>query len=72
MWPYKSEAEWRTALILNGVATPEQVEKYLGKSTQATAITIYQLKERSGATETFDIVQRYDFDQMEMRNERDT
>ena len=26
--PYKNEAEWKAALVRNGVATPEQIEKY--------------------------------------------
>jgi len=28
---YKSESEWRTALLFNGIATPDQLERQLGK-----------------------------------------
>lgn len=30
MWPYKNETEWKAALVRNGIATPEQIEKYSG------------------------------------------
>lgn len=41
---YKNEAEWRAALVRNGVATPEQIEKQLGVRPKPTGPNLYRKK----------------------------